>query len=127
MTDISSDRKNVLGQALIPCCTTTKTGFLRNGFCEVNSYDRGNHSICAIVTDEFLQFSLAQGNDLITPRPEWLFPGLQVGDRWCLCAGRWQEALIAGVAPPVILEACDEACLKTVKLDDLTKRAATHN
>lgn len=122
-----SMQKNVLGEALQPCCQSNSTGFMRNGYCEVTAYDRGNHSVCAIITDEFLQFSLSKGNDLITPKPEWQFPGLKVGDRWCLCAGRWQEAFDAGLAPPVILEATQQSCLLVVKLENLKQKALDIN
>ncbi|MGH1440251.1 MAG: DUF2237 family protein [Cellvibrionaceae bacterium] len=118
-----STQKNVLGEALEACCESNNTGFMRNGYCEVNTQDRGNHSVCAVVSDEFLQFSLNKGNDLITPRPEWRFPGLKAGDRWCLCAARWQEAFEAGVAPLVVLAATHQACLLVLKLDDLKKKA----
>ena len=84
----------------------------------------GRHVVCALVTAEFLAFSASRGNDLVTPRPEYEFPGLQPGDRWCLCAGRWREALDAGVAPPVVLGATHEAALRVVSLDDLLRHAA---
>jgi len=118
-----SAQKNVLGETLEACCESNNTGFMRNGYCEVNAQDRGNHSICAVMTDEFLQFSLNKGNDLITPKPEWRFPGLKAGDRWCLCAARWQEAFEAGLAPTVVLAATHQACLLVFKLEDLQKKA----
>ena len=111
--------KNVLGTALKSCCQETQTGYYRDGFCRVESDDRGNHSVCAVVTLEFLEFSMSRGNDLVTARPEYGFPGLKPGDRWCLCAGRWQEALEAGLAPPVNLEATSELALEVVRLQDL--------
>jgi len=122
-----ASQKNVFGEPLQPCCITNNTGFMRNGYCEVNTHDHGNHSVCAIITDEFLQFSLKKGNDLITPKPEWRFPGLRAGDRWCLCAGRWQEAFEAGVATPVILEATQQACLSIIELEDLKQKAYDMN
>lgn len=96
-----------------------KTGYLRDGCCHEHPQDRGRHELCAIMTDDFLQYSKAQGNDLITPRPELEFPGLSAGDRWCLCVGRWIEAEEAGVAPPVILEATNEAVLDEISADTL--------
>lgn len=116
-------RKNVLGSALIACCHTPKTGFFRDGYCRTNQQDHGRHVVCAILNREFLKFTAQQGNDLSTPRPEFDFPGLQPGDRWCLCALRWREAFKAGVAPPVILEACDEKALDYITLNDLKRHA----
>ena len=115
--------KNILGGDLESCCTDPVTGFYRTGSCETGPEDRGVHVVCARVTLEFLQFSKALGNDLITPRPEFGFPGLKPGDGWCLCAGRWQEALDAGVAPPVVLAATHEAALRTISLEDLQAHA----
>ena len=111
--------KNVLGEALHPCCNRSKTGWYRNGTCETEASDGGRHVICALMTDEFLAFSQAMGNDLSSPRPEYSFPGLKSGDCWCLCAARWQEALKAGIAPMVKLEACEQAALEIVDLQDL--------
>lgn len=111
--------RNVLGTSLQVCSLDPVTGFTRTGCCETGPDDLGSHTVCAQMTDEFLAFSLAQGNDLITPRPEYGFTGLQAGDRWCLCAGRWLEASEAGFAPPVILEASHEKCLEIVSLADL--------
>ena len=113
------EAKNVLGTKLQPCCTEPKTGFYRDGFCNTNHNDYGRHIVCAIMTDEFLEFSKNKGNNLITPIPEYNFPGLQAGDRWCLCASRWLEACNAGKAPPVILEACHHACLELIDIDKL--------
>ena len=110
---------NVLGKALKPCCDTETTGFTRTGYCEVPSGDFGNHSVCAVMTEEFLEFTSARGNDLSTPRPAYGFPGLNKGDRWCLCADRWKEAYDAGVAPPVILQSTNEKALDVLKLDQL--------
>jgi len=116
---ISPSRKNVLGSELKPCCTHPATGYFRDGFCRTDDDDFGRHVICAIVTQEFLDFSLSRGNDLMTPRPESDFPGLKPGDRWCLCAMRWKEALEAGVAPTVKLESTHEKALEMVSLEDL--------
>jgi len=110
---------NVLGGPLKACCHQPKTGYYRDGFCRVGEDDSGNHSVCAIMNDEFLEFSMARGNDLMTPKPEFGFPGLKAGDKWCLCAGRWQEGFEAGVAPPVVLESCSLAALEDVRLEDL--------
>ena len=104
--------KNVLGTSLKKCCDNPKTGFYRNGFCHTGAEDRGTHIACATVTKEFLEFSRLKGNDLITPRPHWQFPGLKPGDKWCLCALRWLEAKKAGVAPPLDLEATHEKMLE---------------
>jgi uncharacterized protein (DUF2237 family) len=111
--------KNVLGTPLVPCSLAPLTGFFRDGCCNTSPQDQGAHVICAVMTLEFLDFSKACGNDLSTPRPEFQFPGLKPGDRWCLCAPRWQEAFEAGHAPQVVLEACHEKALQYVKLDDL--------
>jgi len=117
------DQRNVLGGPLEPCSTDPETGYLRDGCCTAVPADRGEHHICAAVTREFLSFSRARGNDLVTPRPELSFPGLAPGDRWCLCVGRWLEALEAGAAPPVVLEATNEAVLERVDLDTLREHA----
>ena len=115
--------KNVFGGKLETCCTSPMTGFYRDGCCRTGPQDLGLHVICAEVTEEFLQFSKARGNNLSTPNPEYDFPGLKPGDRWCLCALHWKEALDAGVAPPVILTATHESALKVVSLKDLKKHA----
>lgn len=115
--------RNVLGTPLETCCTDPLTGFLRDGCCRYSPQDPGLHLICAQVTAEFLEFSRARGNDLSTPVPEWGFPGLVPGDRWCLCVQRWQEALAAGVAPPVVLEATHISALEFVSLEDLRAHA----
>ncbi|MFQ3664378.1 MAG: DUF2237 domain-containing protein [Chloroflexaceae bacterium] len=115
--------RNVLGGPLAACSTDPLTGFYRTGCCDTGPDDLGLHVVCARVTAEFLAFSRSRGNDLITPRPEYGFPGLQPGDRWCLCATRWQEALAAGVAPPVILAATHEAALNIVRREDLLRHA----
>jgi len=118
-----SNARNVLGTPLETCCLSPRTGFYRNGNCETGPQDTGTHVVCAQVTAEFLQFSRLQGNDLITPRPEYDFPGLKPGDCWCLCATRWQEAFEAGAAPPVNLAATNEYALEWIRLDDLKAHA----
>ena len=118
-----TEAKNVLGEQLESCCTSPVTGYYRDGVCRTGGQDFGVHVICAQVTAEFLEFSLGRGNDLITPHPEYQFPGLKAGDRWCLCASRWQEASYAGVAPPVVLSATHARALEVVSLDDLKKNA----
>ena len=116
--------RNVLGGELKPCSLDPVTGFYRNGCCETGPHDLGLHTVCAVMTDEFLAFSKAMGNDLSTPRPEFAFDGLKAGDRWCLCAGRWKEALDAGMAPQVVLEASHEEMLAIVTLGVLKDHAA---
>ncbi len=116
--------RNVLGGELQPCSLNPMTGFYRNGCCETGPHDLGLHTVCAVMTDEFLAFSKAMGNDLSTPRPELAFAGLKAGDRWCLCAGRWKEALDAGLAPQVVLEASHEEMLAIVPLGVLKDHAA---
>lgn len=115
--------KNVLGTDLEPCGIDPITGFYRNGCCETGGDDTGSHVVCAVVTREFLEFSLERGNDLVHPVPAHGFPGLQPGDRWCLCASRWLEALEADVAPPVVLEATHISALEWVALADLQAHA----
>ena len=117
------EARNVLGGPLLPCSVAPLTGFFRDGCCNTGPGDLGLHVVCAEMTAEFLAFSLARGNDLSTPRPEFGFAGLQPGDRWCLCAERWQEALEAGVAPPVVLAATHEASLEIVRREDLLRHA----
>jgi uncharacterized protein len=112
-----SEAKNVLGGELEMCCTNPMTGFYRTGKCETGADDRGVHVVCARVTDEFLAYTKAQGNDLSTPNAG--FPGLKAGDRWCLCAARWKQAREAGAAPPVDLAATHIAALAVVSLDEL--------
>ena len=119
-----SELRNVLGGPLQPCSVDPLTGFYRDGLCATGPRDRGTHVVCAVMTAEFLAFTAGRGNDLSTPRPEWSFPGLQPGDRWCLCLGRWTEARAAGVAPPVVLEATNERALDAVPLAELRARAA---
>lgn len=114
---------NVLGGNLRCCCRKPMTGFYRDGFCRTGPEDTDLHTVCVEVTREFLEFSLRRGNDLVTPRPEWDFPGLLPGDRWCLCVARWKEALDAGMAPPVCLKATHSSALEWVDLADLKARA----
>lgn len=116
---------NVLGSALEPCSFDPLTGFFRDGHCRTEGRDPGFHAVCAVMTEEFLAFSVSVGNDLVTPRPEWHFPGLRPGDRWCVVAARWQEALEAGAAPPVVLEATHASALEFVSLADLEAHAAS--
>ena len=113
------DSLNVLGTSLVPCSYDPLTGYFRDGCCNTDEHDRGSHVICAKVSQEFLDFSLRQGNDLITPRPEYRFQGLKAGDRWCLCALRWKQAFEAGVAPKVILESTHINALDYVTLEDM--------
>jgi uncharacterized protein (DUF2237 family) len=121
--DGSDMAKNVLGGDLVPCSMEPLTGFYRDGCCNTGSEDLGVHTVCARVTEPFLRFSARVGNDLSTPRPELGFNGLQPGQCWCLCAARWQEALEAGFAPPVVLEATHRATLEWVSLEDLQRHA----
>ncbi|MGB5290098.1 MAG: DUF2237 domain-containing protein [Lysobacterales bacterium] len=114
---------NVLGEVLASCSEDPLTGYYRDGCCNTEPADMGSHTICCRVTEEFLQYSLSVGNDLTTPRAEFGFPGLRPGDQWCLCAARWQQALDAGVAPKVVLQATHAACLRIVKLADLKRHA----
>ncbi len=115
---------NVLGGPLRCCCQKPVTGFYRDGYCRTGPGDLGLHTVCARMTPEFLEFSVAAGNDLVTPQPDYGFPGLFAGDCWCLCVERWREALLAGCAPPVVLEACHLSVLEFVDLDDLKAHAA---
>jgi len=110
---------NVLEQPLVPCSFEPLTGFFRDGCCKTNEEDSGSHLVCAVVSDEFLQFSLARGNDLITPRPEYRFPGLVAGDQWCLCINRWVEAAQADCAPLIKLESTNIKALEIVPLNVL--------
>lgn len=115
--------KNVLGGLLEGCCFDPLTGFYRNGACDTGPEDLGVHVVCAQMTDEFLAFSTRMGNDLATPAPQYDFPGLKSGDRWCLCVDRWKEALEAGVAPPVFLKGTHRDALKVVTLAQLKAHA----
>ncbi len=116
---------NVLGTPLVPCSYEPLTGYYRDGCCNTDAHDHGSHVLCARVTQAFLDFSAARGNDLVTPRPELRFKGLRAGDRWCLCAMRWHEALLAGVAPPVVLECTHFKALQFVSLEQLQAHALT--
>ncbi len=115
--------RNVLGGALAVCSTAPLTGWFRDGCCNTDANDNGRHVVCAVVTAEFLEFSKSRGNDLSTPRPEFGFPGLTPGDRWCLCAARWEEARLAGFAPEVVLEATHAKALETTALGHLQAHA----
>jgi uncharacterized protein len=115
--------RNVLGGPLACCCLSPRTGFYRDGHCRTGPMDVGSHTVCASMTAEFLAFSRSRGNDLVTPRPEFEFPGLSPGDRWCLCVSRWVEAQRAGVAPPVILAATHERALDMVSIEILQAHA----
>ncbi len=121
MTPLPS--RNVLGGPLKPCSTDPLTGYFRNGRCDTCAEDHGCHTVCVEVTAEFLAFSRAAGNDLSTPRPDYDFPGLQPGDRWCVCALRWREAYEAGCAPPVVLESTHQRALEFVLMEWLRKHA----
>jgi uncharacterized protein (DUF2237 family) len=114
---------NVLGGALEPCGTDPMTGFHRDGTCTCGPHDLGLHAVCAVMTTEFLEHQQAVGNDLVTPRPEWRFPGLQPGDRWCVVAARWEQAYADGVAAPVVLASTSERALDLVPLDHLRAHA----
>lgn len=121
--------RNVLGTDLVPCSYDPLTGYFRDGCCNTDASDLGSHLVCVRVTSDFLAFSSAKGNDLTTPRPEYRFAGLQPGDRWCLCANRWREALEAGFAPPVVLESTHAKALDFVTRAQLEKhrfRSALH-
>jgi uncharacterized protein len=120
---MADDDKNVLGGTLLPCSTSPRTGFYRDGCCNTGPEDVGLHVVCAQVTAGFLEFARGRGNDLVTPVPAFGFPGLEPGDRWCVCAGTWREAFEAGVAPPVILAATHEETLAVIPLDALKQHA----
>lgn len=115
---------NILGTELAACSVNPMTGFFRDGCCNTTGADTGMHTICAVMTDDFLSFSQRKGNDLITPRPEYQFPGLTAGDRWCLCLERWLEALQANCAPLVVLEATHASVIEFVDLATLEKHKA---
>ena len=125
--DFGGRQRNVLGGILGSCSEQPMTGFFRDGCCNTSNEDLGSHTVCVVLTADFLEFSKRRGNDLSTPRPEFAFPGLKPGDRWCLCAVRWREALQAGKAPRVVLNATNEACLPIVGLDDLKRHAIDLN
>jgi uncharacterized protein (DUF2237 family) len=116
--------RNVVGGELLPCSQEPLTGFFRDGCCSTGPEDVGSHTVCAVMTEEFLDFSARAGNDLSTPHPEWGFPGLRPGDRWCVCASRWLEAFDAGVVAAVILGATHERALEVVPIEALTQHVA---
>lgn len=119
-----TEATNVLGTKLETCCTSPMTGYYRDGKCNTGGGDLGAHIVCAQLTEEFLQFTKSNGNDLSTPVPEFQFPGLKPGDCWCLCASRWKEAMDAGCAPPVVLTATHALTLEYVSLGELKQHAA---
>ena len=119
-------QKNVLGTSLQTCCTDPMTGYFRDGTCRTTAEDQGTHVVCAVMTEEFLSYTYKKGNDLITPKPQWSFPGLKPGDGWCLCILRWLEAEKAGVAPPIRLEATHEKALEYTDLE-LLRTYATNS
>ena len=118
-----SDARNVLGGLLQVCSVSPMTGFVRDGLCHTGPQDIGSHTVCVQMTDAFLQYSQSRGNDLVTPVPEYGFPGLKAGDRWCVCAARWLDAAEDGMAPPVVLDATHVRALQTVTLGDLEYHA----
>jgi uncharacterized protein len=118
-----SDARNVLGGLLQVCSVSPMTGFVRDGVCHTGPQDIGSHTVCVQMTEAFLDYSLQHGNDLITPVPEYDFPGLQPGDRWCMCAARWLQAAEDGMAPPVVLEATHARALQKIALGDLEYHA----
>ena len=117
--------KNIFGEPLIICSSKPLTGYFRNGCCDTDNTDSGMHTVCIIANQDFLLFSKAVGNDLITPMPEYGFDGLKDGDKWCLCALRWKEALINNIAPKVVLEATNEKTLSIIKIEDLIRHSHT--
>jgi len=117
------DSINVLGGELETCSLAPRTGWFRDGCCNTDARDLGSHTVCCILTQEFLEFARSQGNDLITPAPEYGFPGLKPGDRWCVCAQTWQDAVEAGVACPVVLEATHEEALVACDIESLQAHA----
>lgn len=117
--------RNVLGGTLVPCSMDPLTGWTRDGCCRTDEHDHGSHTVCAVMTAEFLEYSRRAGNDLSTPRPEYRFPGLKPGDQWCLCAMRWEQARAAGVAPRVVLAASNVAALRHCALEHLQAHAAS--
>lgn len=120
-------QKNVLGGDLETCCTSPMTGFYRDGYCSTDESDHGSHTVCARMTAEFLAFSKRTGNDLSTPHPEFGFPGLKPGDKWCVCVSRWEDAFLAGVAPRIVLAATHERALDVVELEELKAHALDLN
>ena len=120
---VMTNARNVLGEDLQSCCTSPMTGFYRDGTCNTGGGDLGAHVVCAQMTEEFLTFTKSRGNDLSTPVPAFNFPGLKPGDRWCLCALRWKEALDVGVAPPIVLSATHASAVEYVSLNELKQHA----
>lgn len=120
---MEKEPKNILGTALQPCCFEPKTGFYRDGFCKTGAEDYGTHVVCAIMTTEFLEYTKSKGNDLSTPIPQWSFPGLVAGDKWCLCILRWLEAVKAEKAPNIVLESTHEKALEYTTLGVLKNYA----
>ena len=121
------DSINVNGTELQNCSTDPLTGWFRDGCCNTDSRDRGSHTVCAILTDDFLQFAKSQGNDLITPSPQFGFPGLKAGDRWCVCVDRWIEAYLSECAPKIILEATNQSVISKIEIKILKKFALDLN
>lgn len=119
--------KNVLGGELESCCASPMTGYFRDGHCRTDDSDQGSHTVCARMTEEFLAFSKRTGNDLSTPHPEFGFPGLKAGDKWCVCVARWEDAFLAGVAPRIVLGATHERALDVVELEELKAHALDLN
>ena len=117
------ETRNIFGEPIATCASAPLTGFKRDGCCSADPYDTGNHAVCAVLTEAFLGYTAEQGNDLSTPRPEYGFPGLKPGDRWCLCAGRWLEAARAGAAPPVLARATSAMALEEIPRDYLLQYA----
>lgn len=120
---VMPDDKNVFGEEIETCSENPMTGYFRDGCCRSDDQDLGMHVVCTEVTEEFLEFSKAAGNDLSTPRPEFDFPGLKPGDRWCVCALRWKEAMDNGVAPPVVLTSTHESVLEVISIEDLKRHS----
>ncbi|WP_151448191.1 DUF2237 family protein [Lacisediminimonas profundi] len=116
MAHSSPPSRNVYNEPIVPCSFQPLTGFFRDGCCKTADDDAGTHVVCAVMTEDFLDFSVSRGNDLVTPVPEWGFPGLRAGDKWCLCALRWLEACEAGMAPPVVLESTNFHALDLIPL-----------
>lgn len=118
-------QKNIFGKELECCCKSPMTGYFRDGYCRTEESDFGSHTVCAQVTEAFLSYSKALGNDLSTPREDFNFPGLKEGDKWCLCASRWRQAYEDGVAPKLFLDACHERCLDIIEMEILQKFAVS--
>ncbi|MFT5264195.1 MAG: hypothetical protein ACI8YQ_002941 [Polaribacter sp.] len=121
MKIVTKESRNILGEALQACCFEPATGWFRDGYCNTDMNDRGVHVVCAIMTDEFLNYSASCGNNLKTPAPNYGFPGLKAGDKWCLCLSRWKEAMEAGLAPPIVSAGTHEKALEVVSLEDLKR------